>query len=222
MVLYGQRAITLPDDPNISGWFADEAEIREAYWRPQPGDVVADVGSHVGAYTVPALVAGASVYAIDPSYYHMKYCLMGICAENHLLEGLTTVNEALSAPGGYSQKFRRSLDAAPHSEHHAAPDARYTTLDELAQRFMWERLDWVKIDTEGAELGILQGGEATLGRFGPALVIEDHTDVYKFVARMNSRQRCTELLTRLGYNVQLVKYQGHKTPDRVFMIAERK
>jgi len=218
IINYGSVQVTIQDDPNVTGWFEDEAEIRESYWQPRRGDIVADIGCHIGAYTVPALVAGARVYAIDPSEYYLRV-LTGICIANDLNGQLFTVNEALAGAGGYDQEFREALDAAPYPEHHAPASASYTTLDELAQRFGWERLDWVKIDTEGAELGILQGGTETLTRFSPRLVIEDHTDVYQFVADMNSRERCTELLSRLGYSVQLVTYAGHLTPDRVFMVG---
>ncbi len=211
----------IPDDPDTSGWFEDEVEIRDAYWHPRPGDVVADIGCHIGAYTLPALAAGATVYAVDPSRGYLDR-LVSLCGVNGLLERLVTVNEAVAAPGGYSPEFRRQLNEAPYPEHHAAEGARYTTLDELADRFAWDRLDLVKIDTEGAELGILQGGERTLRKFTPELLIEDHTDVYPFVAAMDSRQQCTSLLEAAGYSVQLVRYEGHLTPDRVFMHATAK
>jgi len=165
---------------------------------------------------------GATVYAVDPSRQYTG-TLVSICQANQLdLTSLHVVNEALADRGGYSPEFRQALAAAPYPEHHAPADASYTTLDDLAQRFGWERLDWMKIDTEGAELGILRGGESVLRRFRPALLIEDHTDVYEFVARMNSRQRCTELLEDLGYHVQLVRYEGHLTPDRTFLAANAK
>ena len=219
---YGGRQVTVPDDPDVTGWFEDEAEIRSVYWHPQPGDVVADIGCHIGAYTVPALAAGAAVHAIDPSKDYLA-TLMQICRVNGLLDGLTVYSTAVAGPGGYSPEFRQALDAAPYPEHHASPDVPYVTLDELARQHAWEQLNWVKIDTEGAELGILQGGTAVLRRCMPVLLIEDHTDVYPFVAAMDSRRRCTELLGALGYDVELVRYEGHLTPDRVFMLAsERK
>jgi FkbM family methyltransferase len=220
IIHYAERDISLPDDPDITGWFEDEAEVRAEHWQVKPGETVADIGCHIGGYTVPALVAGATVYAIDPSTVYTG-TLTSICQANQLdLSRLHVVNEAVAAPGGYVPEFRQALDAAPYPEHHAAASAWYTTLDELAQRFTWEHLDWVKIDTEGAELGILQGGEAVLRKYRPALLIEDHTDVYSFVAAMGSRQHCTELLEELGYGVQLVRYEGHLTPDRVFMVAK--
>jgi len=51
-------------------------------------------------------------------------------------------------------------------------DVPTTTLDRHAEETGLTRLDLVKIDIEGAEVGALRGGERTLRRFRPTLVIE--------------------------------------------------
>jgi precorrin-6B methylase 2 len=43
----------------------EETPIRERYWQPKAGDVCIDIGAFHGSYTLPALAAGATVYAID-------------------------------------------------------------------------------------------------------------------------------------------------------------
>jgi FkbM family methyltransferase len=218
LVQSGPIQLSLPDDPDIYGWFQDEVEIREEHWHPAAGEVVLDIGCHIGSYTIPALAAGATVYAIDPAV-HYTTTLRGIAAAHNLTGGLVVVNEALSGPQGYTQEFRTALDAAPYPEHHAAAGASYTTLDELAGLLELTRLDLVKMDVEGAELSILQSGTETLRRFRPRLLIEDHTDVYAFVAAFDSTRRCTELLQGLDYEVSIARYPGHKTPPRTFMVG---
>lgn len=47
-----------------------------------------------------------------------------------------------------------------------------TTLDLVAQAQGLDRLDLVKIDVEGAELGVLEGGAETIERLQPVVVIE--------------------------------------------------
>jgi FkbM family methyltransferase len=219
IVTYGQQDVTLPDDPNITGWFEDEAEVRQAHWRVRPGDVVIDIGCHIGSYTIPALAAGAMVYAVDPSVAYTG-TLVRLCESNRLdVSRLVVIHEALAAPGGYEPGFRTALDTMPYPEHHAPDGAVFSTLDELAQEHDITRLDWVKIDVEGAELGVLMGGAATLRQFVPRLLIEDHTDVYPFVAQMNSRLRCHALLEGFGYRIETVLYAGHLTPDRSFWVC---
>ncbi len=51
-------------------------------------------------------------------------------------------------------------------------DVRTMTLDEFAETSRLERLDFAKIDIQGAEPLFLQGGERTLARFRPDLLME--------------------------------------------------
>jgi FkbM family methyltransferase len=46
------------------------------------------------------------------------------------------------------------------------------TLDDFAQRAHFDRLDFVKLDIQGAETFFLAGGERTLRRFKPLMVVE--------------------------------------------------
>lgn len=184
-------------------WFADEKEIRDRYWDIKPGEVVVDIGCHIGSYAIPALEAGAAVYAVDP-------CEARLDVLRRFWEGgpgrLVTVNKALAEEGGYTAEFRANLAISPYQEFHPAADAQFSTLDDLVTEYGLTRLDWVKIDVEGAELGVLTGGMKTLARFRPALVIEMHDQVYPFVSQMRSGGQCRELLEGLGYEIEVVPY----------------
>jgi FkbM family methyltransferase len=46
------------------------------------------------------------------------------------------------------------------------------TLDELVVREALTRLDVVKIDVDGGELGVLRGARATLSTLRPSLILE--------------------------------------------------
>lgn len=223
--LQGHR-VTLPDDPKILRWFLDEAEIRDTYWRPGPGEVVLDVGCHIGSYTIPALAAGAWVYAVDPSV-ELAAELVRLVAMNPQIDStrLTVVTEAMAEKGGYPAEVRDGLAMAPWRDLYPATDAVFSTVDDVIREyFPWlDRLDWVKIDVEGGEASVLRGGLATWRRFHPVMIIEDHTDVYPFVEKMGSARQCLDLLDGLGYRVQSVRYEPTPTkdssPDRTFWIA---
>lgn len=205
---------TLPEELGVTGWFEDEAPVRDEHWKVRAGDLVIDVGCHVGSYALPALAAGATVIAIDPDKVRLGV-LARLAIVNDLDEdALILVNEALSAPGGYSREFRAALDAAPYPEHHASAQARYSTLDEVARRFALTRCDWIKVDVEGAELGVLQGGLGMLARFRPRVLMEEHTGVLPFVRDLDSAAGCRALLESLGYAVNVVRYGEGRTPVR--------
>lgn len=184
-------------------WFSDEQEIRDRYWHVRPGQVVADIGCHIGSYAIPALDAGATVYAVDPSEPRLAQLRQSWDGDP---ARLITVNRALAGPGGYTPQFRASLDASDYKNFHAPASARFSTLDEMAAEYGLTRLDWVKIDVEGAELGVLAGGAGTIAWFRPVLLIEGHDRVYGFVAAMGSERKCHDLLAGLGYEIEVAPY----------------
>lgn len=198
-------------------WFNDEQLIRDRYWHIEPGQVVMDVGCHIGSYTIPALTAGAVVYAVDPDESRLGQ-LRGLWGGDPAR--LVTVSRALAEPGGYTAEFRSKLDVSGYTEFHAPAGARFSTLDELTAEYGLTRLDWVKIDVEGAELGVLTGGQETLARFSPALVIEAHDKVYQFVSDMGNERKCHDLLAGLGYEIEVVPYRDQPmTVDRDFWVC---
>jgi FkbM family methyltransferase len=188
----------LPGALDIREHYGEEASVRDLYWQPQAGDVCVDIGCLIGSYTLPALAAGARVVAVDPDKASTDV-LEEIAALNKFTD-YTVINAAVfDGSSGYDAEVGASLLASVHG--HMAPPAgtRFTTLDDLVADLGLPRVDWLKIDVEGAELGVLRGGRATLRQYQPRLVIEDHTAVYPFVAEMQSTRQCLELLGKLGY-----------------------
>jgi hypothetical protein len=49
------------------------------------------------------------------------------------------------------------------------------TLDHIAQMLELTKLDWIKIDVEGAEERVISGGLATIEKFKPSLMVECHS-----------------------------------------------
>lgn len=188
-------------------FFADEKAIREAHWHPSSGEVVIDIGSSMGNYAMPALMAGASVLAVDPNAAHLA-ALREVAASNDADGWLTTACTALFDADGYPEDMAAALAASVWWDRAPQPGAGFTTLDALVAEHGLERVDWIKMDVEGAELGILRSGTGTLAKFHPRLFIEDHTLVYPFVAAMESTRRIRELLEGLGYAVREVPYEG--------------
>ncbi len=81
-----------------------------------------------------------------------------------------------------------------------------TTLDLI--HMPAEHLDFIKIDTEGAEVEILRGGSKTLSQFHPYLIIECHS-------RQNV-EKVFEILNCYGYELKTV-YHPHyalESPSR--------
>ncbi len=61
-------------------------------------------------------------------------------------------------------------------------DVETETLDRYVERHSLSRLDLVKIDVEGAERLVIEGGAATLEKFKPILIVElsEHSDAFGY------------------------------------------
>lgn len=161
-----------------------------------PGATVVDVGANVGQFAQPlANMVGPSgrVYAFEPiaeTYARLALNLRRFRPSGRvILEPL-----ALSSHQGEAQMYvpdRHGLEAslAQHSEFSSwnNPEvnglsprtAQVTTLDEFSERERMQKADLLKIDVEGAELLVLQGGPKFLETFCPVLLIE----VYSLLTR---------------------------------------
>lgn len=200
--------------PGIAWYFSDEQAVRDLWWHPAEGQQVIDVGCYMGNYSVPALAAGASVVAVDPDVAHTDV-LRGVAEDNGFSDRLTISNKAMFDDTPYPEGLSAAIAASPWSYHSIPASTPFTTLDELAADCGLERLDWVKIDTEGSEAGVLRGGMKSLERWHPQLLIEDHSIPYPWVAEQQITRQCIELLAGLGYTVQQWKFDEPRT----FLIA---
>lgn len=195
--------------PPYALYFDDEAEIRDAYWNPQPGERVVDIGARYGSYTLPALAAGAHVTAVDP-HAQILGLLQSAAEENGFADRLTTVCAALLDDQPYPEGLIAEID-----ERWPAGHVEFTTLDEIADG----RVDWVKVDVEGVELQVLRGGFETLRQYHPKLLIEDHTRVYEWCDKNLIQAQVWGLLWGLGYEIESVPYEADSGSPRDFTIA---
>lgn len=94
----------------------------------------------------------------------------------------------------------------PDTTHLVELEVDILRLDDLCGD--WERLDFVKVDTEGGEIDILAGGEETLRRLRPVLSVEYGAAGYE--AYGHERSTLFERATALDYG--LMDLFGHAIP----------
>ncbi|MFN8010162.1 MAG: FkbM family methyltransferase [Holophagaceae bacterium] len=127
----------------------------------RPGDLFMDVGANVGSYTVLAAAAGAEVVAFEPVPSTFRW-LEDNVRLNRLEDRVSARNLGLSRAAG-RLAFTAGLDTVNHvlrpGEEAEAVEVAVSTLDaELSGRAPAA----LKIDVEGFELPVLDGGDATL------------------------------------------------------------
>jgi FkbM family methyltransferase len=143
-----------------------------------PGDVVVDAGANCGIYTVAAaMLVGASgqVIAFEPGDRAADVFQRNVTL--NCLKNVRLCREALSDHVGQSGLYYHrgpvSYSLAADSEN----DDRFievqtTTLDAALERAGVDRVDFLKLDIEGAEELALRGARSVLTRSHPVIVFE--------------------------------------------------
>ena len=163
-------------------WFERELE----FWRQyiQPGMNAIDIGAGVGIYTFSAasrVGINGTVYAIEP-YSKAVDCLYETCRINQI-ENVKIFKNAISNSDSTSQL---TLQSSSEFNHLATSDessetnletesVNCLTLDDFVDREGIERLEIIKISTEGNELKILHGSDRTLAKFAPTIIYNSYT-----------------------------------------------
>lgn len=135
------------------------------FYEPHEGDVVLDVGSNVGEFSLYAVSKGAQAYAFEPDpsvYACLSHNLQRFPDAKGLKLALwserTTLRFYSAAEKADSSFFE------PDSQVREVIELEAWPLDDIADIVALERIDFLKIDGEGAEPEILQGAKETLQR----------------------------------------------------------
>lgn len=149
------------------GILAGVHEPRMADWfKPRCGELVVDVGAHVGAYTIRAADAGARVLAFEPNPSSFRV-LSETISRNQWVNvrafqvalGSKSGTAVMSIPSGYETAASLTRAVGGRRE-----EVNVRRLDDMVGLGEGESVDWLKIDAEGYELEVLAGGAHVLSR----------------------------------------------------------
>jgi FkbM family methyltransferase len=195
----------------------------------EPGAVCVDVGAAAGLYTVALsdLVGETGqVLSVEPlPFVHPLWTRIlrpGRNVSRYVLAlGTEPGQGAMSVPvGRYGLVTGRSflawhttgLGSNAEFRGHVEVNVEVDTLDALCTRAGLTRLDFLKIDVEGAERHVLAGGEAAIGKFRPAILMEIET---RHLSRYgHSAETVADWLRHRGYTMHVWDH-GWRTADEV-------
>jgi FkbM family methyltransferase len=142
----------------------------------RPGDVVLDCGANVGVFTRHALDKGARrVVAIELAPENIE------CLRRNFAEQVAS-GEVIIYPKGVWDKddvlqlHTSTLTggdsvALNYPGSNAGTLVQLTTIDKLVSELKLDRVDFIKMDIEGAEKKALAGARQTVARFRPAVAV---------------------------------------------------
>ncbi len=159
-----------------------EQAVEKVYDHPlvhvRPGDVVVDCGAHIGGFTRVALQAGARlVVAIEPERANLEAFRRNLGPE--LKQGRVRLIEK----GIWNTSGKLPLHVSHTGDSHSMvvlqsggmeETIEVTTLDALVTEMKLPRVDFIKMDIEGAERNGLKGAARTIERWKPRLAISSY------------------------------------------------
>ncbi len=148
---------------------------KSSVWRwfhPQRGEVVVDIGAHVGFFSILAGRVGCRVYAIEPLRSTFELLEASV-----RLNRLTTVEALNLAVGSHFETrpihtrgeftglstFKTDSSVEP-VRGSRSEEVEIVPLDSITAIQVNPVIDWILLDTEGWVAEVLEGGRATLSR----------------------------------------------------------
>jgi FkbM family methyltransferase len=144
----------------------------------RPGDVVSDCGGHVGVFTHRALKAGArTVVTVEPEPTNLE------CLRRNFQAEISAGRVAVVPKGVWSfdgnlrlsiSTINSGMNSVVRDEGGQHIEIPVTTIDSLVGNLGLKRVDYIKMDIEGAEREALAGAQLTLTAFRPRLMLDTY------------------------------------------------
>jgi len=153
----------------------------------QADAVIFDVGANFGIMTLQFAKAAplGKVYAFEPTSYAFSKLQKNLSLNQQLAERIVAVRCFVSSNNTEqpnidkvyaSWKVTSQSRAARHKIHGGIEtpvgSVQSVTLDSFCMQNQINRLDLIKIDTDGHEYEVLEGARQTIGKFRPAVIFE--------------------------------------------------
>jgi len=211
-----------------------ETILLEGLWDPsltnfiesnlKPGDVFIDVGAHVGYFTLLAarrVGAEGNVLAIEPNPNALSQLEQNVQQsdlENVLIEQAACGDSDGSIELFLNTESNTSMASLSPTNATGAGSVKVscTRVDELLEKHGLRQANLVKIDVEGAELGVLRGMKKTMNSLRPIIVLELEPALLKSFGTtvdeiMQLFESCNYSVTPLGGHSN---FACHPLPNR--------
>lgn len=154
-------------------------KLYDSHLNIEAGDYVLDCGSNCGIFSIYAsnkVGEAGKIYSIEPGQENFKFLLENItlnkvnnvvAINNALYNSITKLNFFISR-----EDFNSSLIFNDKQNHYTSEIVNAVTLDSILFDYDIKRVDFIKIDVEGAELECLEGAKKSLSLSSKIIVAD--------------------------------------------------
>lgn len=185
------------------------------HFRPQNNDVVVDIGAHIGIYTLKAsrlLSDKGKVFAIEPdpiTFLRLKENVQLNKATN-----VTPINVAIFSENKKVKLYQSKFSSANSIKFEVGTDyveVDASTLDQIMEKYGHDRVEWIKVDVEGAEKEVLDGASKLLSQ----------NNTLKVILEIHSQDVISDIEKILHKNNFTLTYHRYTDSKISYILAER-
>jgi FkbM family methyltransferase len=179
--------------------------------------VLVDIGANQGEFSLFAAkrLSAGKVFAFEPMNVFYNQLLENIKLNS--FTNIKTFHFGLSDRNGQVPIYLGQTGAGEHEglgtifqssqRNRFIQNIELKVLDDLANEIKLDKIDFLKIDVEGAELMVLKGALRTIEKTRPVVMIEMNEDTYR--AAGYSGDDIKRFFRSLNYSMNRIKKGGH-------------
>jgi len=174
------------------------------------GDVVIDIGANIGAHSLPmAKLVGSNglVITFEPTEFAYQKQIKNISLNLDLLSRIKTNQTMLVGDSNanlpdlihssWPMESSADLDKGHLGRLKSTEGANAISLDQYIEENSINKINFIKLDVDGFELDVLNGGGKVIAKFRPKILLE--LAPYVFHNEPNKFNQFIKILTDKGY-----------------------
>lgn len=181
--------------------FAPEAQYFLEGFTPEKGSIAIDGGAFDGGTASDFSAMGADVYAFEMDKANYQQCLDLAAKYGFMIENM-------GLGDCEREEHYQSAGVGSRRNCQGTETARFIDLDTYTLKMGLPRIDYIKLDVEGAELSVLKGAARSIGKWKPKLAISAYhnfEDMWTLAAYIHSIRPDYELAFR-HYRIDVHNY----------------
>jgi FkbM family methyltransferase len=163
-------------DEESYGIISGSESFMSLWFQPRSGDIILDIGAHIGKYTLKnSRIVGNSGFVLAIEANPVNFQTLKKNIKINKVTNVIAVNLA-----AWNENCKIKLFTGLYGGYHSTKtdwslgfyEVEARRMDDVMERFHIEKVDWIKIDAEGAEYEVLKGLKKTICKQTAKVVVE--------------------------------------------------